>query len=111
MMPLLSPLLSNGLAGLGSLGVSAGERWWSGAGSNRRPSAFQKALQVQAGPSQAARAGYTTPWPSPGVHVQRHASTAVVSTALASSVVPTVCWFVSVASVSLVCLKLDNSRV
>jgi hypothetical protein len=46
-----------------------------------------------------------------GVHVQCHASTAVVSTALASSIVPTVCWFVSVASVSLACLKLDILRV
>ena len=30
------------------------QNWWSGAGSNRRPSAFQEALPGQAGPEQYA---------------------------------------------------------
>jgi len=52
-MRLLSPLLSNGLSALCARGICAGQEWWSGAGSNRRPSAFQEASLVQARPPQA----------------------------------------------------------
>ncbi len=41
LMRLLSPLLSNAPAVEIGRGVCAAQRWWSGAGSNRRPSAFQ----------------------------------------------------------------------
>jgi len=41
LMWLLSPLLSNALSALRSRDIYAGQWWWSGAGSNRRPSAFQ----------------------------------------------------------------------
>jgi hypothetical protein len=40
-MPLLSPLLSIASAAMSGVSVCAVQRWWSGAGSNRRPSAFQ----------------------------------------------------------------------
>jgi hypothetical protein len=40
-MRLLSPLLSIGSAAPSSQTIAAGQKWWSGAGSNRRPSAFQ----------------------------------------------------------------------
>jgi hypothetical protein len=46
-----------------------------------------------------------------GVQVHRHVSTAVVSATLARSAVSTVRWSVSIAAVSLICLKLDNSTV
>ena len=41
MKPLLSPLLSNAPYGGIRRGVLAVQEKWSGAGSNRRPSAFQ----------------------------------------------------------------------
>ena len=40
-MRLLSPLLSNALSAPRRRDIYAGQKWWSGAGSNRRPSAFQ----------------------------------------------------------------------
>jgi hypothetical protein len=36
-----SRLPSNALSALSRWNIYAGQRWWSGAGSNRRPSAFQ----------------------------------------------------------------------
>jgi hypothetical protein len=49
-MRLLSPLLSNAVAALNARDICAGQKWWSGAGSNRRPSAFRgwALLQVTA---------------------------------------------------------------
>jgi hypothetical protein len=41
MTRLLSALLSIAGSALGELSIAPGQRWWSGAGSNRRPSAFQ----------------------------------------------------------------------
>ena len=41
LMLLLSPLLSIALSALSGQDICAGQNWWSGAGSNCRPSAFQ----------------------------------------------------------------------
>jgi hypothetical protein len=38
---LLSPLLSNALLAISGRDICAVQNWWSGAGSNCRPSAFQ----------------------------------------------------------------------
>jgi hypothetical protein len=54
MMRLLSPLLSIVSSTETRQGIPAGQKWWSGAGSNRRPSAFQEALLIHVGPSLAA---------------------------------------------------------
>jgi integrase len=37
----MTPLLSNAASAPCGTGICAGQRWWSGAGSNRRPSAFR----------------------------------------------------------------------
>ena len=44
MTRLLSPLLSIA-SRQGRRSIPAGQKWWSGAGSNRRPSAFQATTQ------------------------------------------------------------------
>jgi hypothetical protein len=45
-MLLLSPLLSIALSALSRQDIYAGQNWWSGAGSNCRPSAFQPLVSL-----------------------------------------------------------------